>query len=270
MNYKINKKAQFISFFVVFLILVFSTLVYVMYKHNKYEESLALNSEAASTFKIYGLAERNKYYLEKAAEFSKQKAIKELELNAGHLQGQCTKSLASGKILWNTCPKLNLEENFKLLFNQEFKKYIENQYQPYPKTGYEDTLNNEDIKKLEPIPKIEDNELIINFNEFAYSLNYESRSKEAGSFSIKYIFEPLIIVKAPDFSIYNEICKVLTKCNLNQQISQIEIDGCINSLNNLDNIKISKNSQIIDLNYENLDFSVDLKTKLNCQNSLIS
>lgn len=264
-----KKKAQFMPLFIIFLIVVLSILAYTMYRHNEYQESIKLNLEGATTFKIYGLAEKNKYYLEKAAEISKLKAIQELELNTGYLQGQCTNSLITNKILWNTCPKLNVEEDFKTLFKEEFKKYIENQNPPYDISEFETSLNLEEINKIEPIIKIENTDLIIEFNEFSYNLDYQNNPKY-NSFSIKYTPNLLISIKSPDLLIYKQICDVLTSCNLNAQISDDQINACISSLNNINGLKIIRNGQIIDLNYGNLDFSVDLKSQLNCQNSLIS
>ena len=267
---RIHKKAQFIPFLVVFSIIIFSALAYVMYKHNNYQESIKLNTEASTLFKIYGLAERNKYYLQQSAELSKQKATNELEQNAGHLQGQCSTDLTSGKIIWNSCQKLNLNEDFKKLFEKEFKEYIKAQDQPYPKEDFEASLNDKEVKDLIPIINIKDKKLLVDFNDFSYNLNFISQSKEFNSFNIKYIFNPSFSISSPDFSVYTQICDVLTDCNLNSRISQNQIDSCINSLNQINNLKLSQNNQILELSYKDTGFLVNLNSEIDCQPSLIS
>lgn len=241
-----------------------------MYKHDKYQESIKLNTEAYTAYKIYGLAEKNKYYLEQSAELSKQKALAELNSNAGHLSGQCNTDLTSGKVIWNSCPRLNLNEDFESLFEKEFNEYIKNQHQPYPKYGFEDSLNNEEIKNLAVTITIKDKKLFVDFNNFDYVLDFISPSKEYNSFNIKYTFNPSFSIDSPDFSVYTKICDILTGCNLNPKISDNQMNLCVNSLSKINNLKLSQNSQILELSYENIGFLVNLNEEISCQTSLIS
>lgn len=264
-----NKKAQFISFLVVFLILVFCLLASAMYKNNNYLEKLKINVEASSTFKVYGLAERNKYYLEQAAEISKRKALTELEKNAGHLQGECSTDLTSGKIIWNSCPELNPNEKFRLIFEKEFTEYVENQDQPYTKNQFETTLNKDEIKNIKPKINIVNDEININFEDLSYMINYKG-DPDNNSFSLKYTLNPSFVIQAPDFSVYYQLCDALVSCNLNPQITQNQIDSCLDSLKTINGVKTSLNNQIIEISYGNLNFLVNPKAILICKNPLIS
>jgi len=256
-----NKKAQFIPILVVFLILVLSTFVFVMVNKNETLKSIKINYEATSTFNLYGLAEKNKYYLEKAGELAKEDALKKLNKNAGHLPGDCSKTL-NGKILWNTCRPLNLKEDFIKLFKEKLNKYIRDQNQPI---GNLNLLNNGEINKLESEIILKTEDLEVNFKNVTY---LAEDSNEKRIFTITHTFNPSFSLNAPDFPNYGDICNLLTECNLGPKISPKEIDFCINSLEELKGIKISRNNNLIDISSKNFDFSVDLKQKIDCRKKI--
>lgn len=258
-----NKKATFVPLLMVVTLLVLGTLAYTVLNLNKdYQENINLGEKSLDIIKTYNEAEKSQFYLEQAAHFSKELALKTINENMGYSKPCTSVSLAT--ILWNDCPPLNVENNFEGLLEKNLEEYLQD-YESYSGVEYKffpsfsakyllhmDYTNLIKNIKIESIKK-ENNNLIVTFKPATYFIKGHTEQLPK-----KYTTQFIIETDYPDFSIYYKIYNTAQNCNTNNK------DECLDSIKMIDSsiqAQFTTNT-FIKVTYKDIVLNIDTSRQL--------
>ena len=130
---KHKKALVFVLFVVIIAIVSLISITYLLIakKPGSYEQWIGIKQ--FEILKTYQKAEKALFYIDQSAKYSAQQAIYELGQKGGHVNSDCGTYL--GYAVWATfdenknlkeCYPENVEENFKIKFNQNLNDYLIN------------------------------------------------------------------------------------------------------------------------------------------------
>lgn len=229
-----NKKGFFLPLFVLLMPLILGTLYGIMYLEEAKKTDL-VGLEAINIIKANDEVEKINIYLDLAAKHSSENALKILASNGGFSGGstckKTEKTLTEQEeyVIWNTCPVLNPEREFKIQLKNEFKSFIDIYESSYQQTNYEKPLemttqeqvnyNNlytENTRKAEvaEIEEAEDN-YIISLSEISLPVE--------GSQDSAITFAPKTSLEKQDFSQYEGIYFIVRNNCVEKQIEECRL-----------------------------------------------
>ena len=256
-----NKKAIFLPFLAIFTLLILLILgTAIIIKNQDLTKQGKIGLEAISLFKIYDETEKVDFYILQSASYSKMDTLSRIKDNGGYPEkNQCQKTQDEYPI-WNTCPKLNLEQNFKTQFKIRLQQYLNN-YQSthtiFAKSITKDKTTREilDQKEVTQIftnkvkqSKIEsletkDNKIIGRLQTIFYHPEQTTRETT-------YYHTPKFIIDKPDFEIFDKLYLILSNCN--------SPDQCQTKLEqNFQDIYIETKENLIKIDYNDIHFAFD-------------
>ena len=259
-----NKKAlAFIPILLLVSFLVLGTIALTILKLNdNYKKNIKLGEESLKIIKIYNEAEKSQFYLEQAAEFSKEISLDIINKNMGYSKECRSQTLTN--TFWNDCPSLNVENEFEMLLKENLKNYIKNyeSYKSYdPLKPYD--VNQEYtklIQNLEIEVRKENNLLIISSKPVIYPIEGDTQDLPK-----KYTAQFVIETEYPDFFIYYKIYNKVKDCKIDKK------DECISSLTSINkDIKAESIGDLIKITYKDTLIVFDIKRPLQPLGSLLA
>src|SRR3989344_6075486 len=136
-----NKKGMFLPLFIIIIPIILAALLYVMSQTEAQKEDL-VGLKAINLIKLYDETEKIDLYLDLSSKYSNKNTLKSLAANGGYSDdNRCEKTEATllekeSYVIWNTCPILNLNQEFLIQFKKELKSFINNYQSVYSNTNY--------------------------------------------------------------------------------------------------------------------------------------
>lgn len=253
----LNKKGIFLPLFVFFSIAVLGMLFYIMQTtESKKEDFIGL--KAINIIKTYDEAEKINLYLDLATKYSYENAIKNLAENGGYsADTKCEKTQQDlvdqeQYVIWNTCPVLDSNKEFKNQLKKELKIYL---------TKYESSYIDLDYEELElEKPEKSQNQI---FTETVRNTNLLSIENSILTFSdmdlyienaenSKLTLKPKTKTTKPNFKTYEEL-RTLVK---NYCIKK-EFEECQDKLSKIfANIEIKKENEVVKLSLPQDNYNI--------------
>ncbi len=240
-----NKKGVFLPLFVIFTAVILSMLLFTMYGTESKKNDL-IGLRAISLVKAYDEGSKIEFYLDLSTDYSNKNALNILADNAGYSEKSRCEKLSQTLIdneeyvLLNTCPVLNLNQEYEEQLKIEIKEYInlyessyrkidfnklgleitQQQFQDIPQDVadpynyiYTKTVRESNVLTLEDL----NNKIKVTFSDMVLPVE----SSEQSSITIK----PVTSLKQPNFSVYERLYAVLHKDCSRKQASE-----CSNAL----------------------------------------
>lgn len=222
-----NKKGIYLPLFVMVVPVILAALLGVMISAENDKEDF-VGFRAVKIIKALDESEKISFYIDMAAQHSKENALKNIAENGGYNpQNRCEKSektLVNQEeyVTWNTCPVLNIKKEFETEFKKELRSFLQNYKSSYRTADYEkfqdrqdyavfytDNTRNSTIIKIE----MQGSEFIITISDIA--LPIEETTDSAVTLT------PKTKITAPDFSPYRKLHNIISKNCINR-----EFDSC--------------------------------------------
>ncbi len=222
-----NKKGIYLPLFVMIVPVILAALLGVMISAENDKEDF-VGFRAVKIIKALDESGKISFYIDLAAQHSKENALKNIAENGGYnSQNRCEKTektLVNQEeyVIWNTCPVLNIKKEFETEFKKELKSFLQNYKSSYRTAGYEksrdmqdyavfytDNTRNSTIIKTET----QGNEFITTISDIALPIEETADSAVTLTKKTK--------ITAPDLFIYKKIHKIVSENCIKK-----EFDSC--------------------------------------------
>jgi len=247
--FKQNKKGIFLPLFVFTTIFILGALFYVINTTESKREDL-VGLKAITLLKTYEEKEKTLDYLDLGIKYASKNAMKSLANNGGYAKkNQCKKIERDildpeEYILWNTCPVLNLEEEFKEQIKEEVNEYLATYESSYTEIDFEKLFGLSIYQKLGIIPEV----VKANVTEGVYNSIYTENIRttkidtlepvqEGYILSLSTIsypversiesfiaFKPKLKIKKPDFSEYLSLYQSIEQNCIKKEVVQCKTE----------------------------------------------
>ena len=211
-----NKKGQFFPLFVVVIPVILAAILLVMSMTEAKRDDL-IGQRAGSIIKVYDEAQKIDFFISLSAKHAEKLTLKELAKNGGYNKNnRCEKTeidLVNQEqyVIINTCPVLDVNEEFTKQFKNELKSFFEMYTTSYSNVDlnskYQKAVREANILEI----TAKDKDLLITISDI--SLDIENTQDSA----IK--LTPKIKIKNPDLKVYDKLYAIINTSCINKDFS---------------------------------------------------
>ncbi|HLC58242.1 MAG TPA: hypothetical protein VJI68_00105 [Candidatus Nanoarchaeia archaeon] len=232
-----NKKGIFFPLFVFITIFLLLTMLYVV-NDEESEKNDLIGLKAVNIIKLQDETEKIQSYLDLSTKYAANEALKKLAANGGYSEGRCKKTQkdlinTEEYIILETCPELNINNEFNSQLKEEIKQYIK---------IYETSYIEADLEKYYGLGIYDYVSSLTKPEELTFNKQYTEKVRETNVLEIKdsvvYFSEidlqienttdsfiklsPKIKLQKQNFEIYNELYLEIKENCLQKETTKCE------------------------------------------------